>query len=80
MLAEKEIFLAIVTKIWAVAQWALNAAMLANPIGLIIIGIAALIALVVVAIKYWDEWGVPEGINYGPHAYSGIDEKGKRIM
>jgi len=30
--------------------------------------------------KYWDEWGVPEGINYGPHAASGIDEKGKRIM
>ncbi len=30
--------------------------------------------------KYWTEWGVPEGINYGPHAYSGIDEKGKRIM
>ena len=30
--------------------------------------------------KYWTEWGVPEGINYGPHAYSGIDENGKRIM
>jgi len=30
--------------------------------------------------KYWNEWGVPEGINYGPHAYSGIDEKGKKIM
>lgn len=30
--------------------------------------------------KYWNDWGVPEGINYGPHAYSGIDEKGKRIM
>ncbi|WP_282135249.1 sulfatase [Seonamhaeicola maritimus] len=30
--------------------------------------------------SYWDEWGVPEGINYGPHAYSGIDENGKRIM
>lgn len=30
--------------------------------------------------EYWDEWGVPEGINYGPHAYSGIDENGKRIM
>ena len=30
--------------------------------------------------QYWDEWGVPEGINYGPHAYSGIDENGKRIM
>jgi len=21
--------------------------------------------------KYWDEWGVPERINYGPHAYNG---------
>lgn len=30
--------------------------------------------------KYWTEWGVPEGINYGPHAYSGVDENGKRIM
>ncbi|WP_438988678.1 sulfatase [Polaribacter sp.] len=30
--------------------------------------------------NYWTEWGVPEGINYGPHAYSGVDEKGKRIM
>ena len=30
--------------------------------------------------NYWTEWGVPEGINYGPHAYSGIDENGKRIM
>ena len=29
---------------------------------------------------YWDEWGVPESINYGPHAYSGVDEKGKRLM
>jgi arylsulfatase A-like enzyme len=30
--------------------------------------------------RYWEEWGVPEGINYGPHAYSGIDKNGKRIM
>jgi len=30
--------------------------------------------------RYWDEWGIPEGINYGPHASSGIDENGKRIM
>jgi len=30
--------------------------------------------------KYWSEWGVPTGINYGPHAYSGIDKKGERIM
>ena len=30
--------------------------------------------------SYWDAWGVPEHINYGPHAYSGIDKKGKRLM
>lgn len=30
--------------------------------------------------SYWAEWGIPEGINYGPHAYSGIDRKGARIM
>lgn len=30
--------------------------------------------------SYWTKWGVPEGINYGPHASSGIDENGKRIM
>ena len=30
--------------------------------------------------SYWDAWGVPEHINYGPHAYSGIDKKRKRLM
>lgn len=40
-----------------IAQWQLNIAMDANPIGLIIIAIAALIAVVVSAIKYYDEWG-----------------------
>ncbi len=30
--------------------------------------------------SFWTKWGVAEGINYGPHAYSGIDENGKRIM
>ena len=35
------------TKIWTGVQWLLNAAMDANPIGLIIIGIAALVAAVV---------------------------------
>lgn len=37
------------------AQWALNAAMTANPIGLVIVGIAALIAIGVVLYNYWDE-------------------------
>lgn len=39
------------------AQWLLNAAMAANPIGLVIAAIIALIALVVAAIKYYDTWG-----------------------
>ena len=37
------------------AQWAWNAAMAANPIGLVIAGIAALIAVGVVLYNYWDE-------------------------
>lgn len=36
---------------WAAAQWALNVAMSANPIGLVILAIAGLIALVVLAWK-----------------------------
>ena len=38
---------ALVTKGWTAAQWLLNVAMNANPIGLVITGIAALIAIVV---------------------------------
>jgi TP901 family phage tail tape measure protein len=38
-------------KAWAVAQWLLNAAMSANPIGLIIIGLVALAAGLVLAYK-----------------------------
>lgn len=41
--------------IWTAAQWALNAAMAANPIGLIIIGIAALITGIVLLITNWKE-------------------------
>jgi hypothetical protein len=36
------------------AQWAWDAAMDANPIGLIVIGIAALIAIIVLLVKHWD--------------------------
>lgn len=35
------------TKVWAATQWLLNAALNANPIGLIIAGVAALIAVIV---------------------------------
>lgn len=40
------------TKIWAGVQWLLNAAMSANPIGLIVIAIVALIAGIVLAYKH----------------------------
>ncbi|MFE9684452.1 peptidoglycan DD-metalloendopeptidase family protein [Streptomyces sp. NPDC006285] len=39
----------IAVKLWAIAQWALNAAMQANPIGLVIIAVVALVAAVVLA-------------------------------
>lgn len=39
------------TKIMAAAQWVLNAAMTANPIGLVVVAIAALVAAFVIAYK-----------------------------
>ncbi len=36
------------------AQWALNVAMTANPIGLIVVGIGALIGVAYTLIKYWE--------------------------
>lgn len=48
------------------AQWLWNAAMLANPIGLIALGIAALIALVVLIIAKWNEWGAALSLFLGP--------------
>lgn len=49
-----QIAFAAAAKIMAAAQWALNAAMSANPIGLVIAGIAALIAIGVLLYKNWD--------------------------
>lgn len=40
--------------VWAAAQWVLNVAMAANPIGLVIIAISALIAIVALIITYWE--------------------------
>ena len=42
------------TVAWTAVQWLLNAAMTANPIGLIVAGIAALIAAIVLLVKNWD--------------------------
>ena len=42
------------TWLWTAAQWVLNVALTANPIGLIIVGIAALIAIIIaVALVIW---------------------------
>lgn len=46
---------AAVTKTVTAAQWLLNAALLANPIGLVIAAIAALIAIGVLLYKNWDK-------------------------
>ena len=53
----KEKAVAIVTKIWSGAQAILNAIMTANPIGLIIAGIAALIGLIVMLCTRITGWG-----------------------
>ncbi|HXP52169.1 MAG TPA: phage tail tape measure protein [Bacteroidia bacterium] len=61
-LAAQRIVLGTVTA----AQWLWNAAMLANPIGLIIIGIAALIGYIIIVVKKWNEWGAAISIISGP--------------
>lgn len=47
-------------------QWAWNAALLANPIGLIIAAIAATIALIVIVVQKWDSWGAALAVFMGP--------------
>ena len=47
-----QVAVAAATKVWAAVQWLLDAAMDANPIGLIIIAIAALVAGVIFAYKH----------------------------
>lgn len=56
----------VTTKLMTAAQWAWNAAMTANPIGLIVVAIIALIALLVVATKNWNTWGAALAIFLGP--------------
>ena len=54
------------TYAWTAAQWVLNVALTANPIGIIIVAIAALIALVIAIIVKWDEWGAALSLFLGP--------------
>lgn len=49
-----------------IAQWNLNAAMDANPIGAIVLAITALIAVVTAIVVYYDEWGAAVSLLIGP--------------
>lgn len=45
-----------VTKVWTATQWLLNVALTANPIGLVIVAVAALVAAIVIAYKHSDKF------------------------
>lgn len=49
--------ISLATGAWTAAQWLLNVAMTANPVGLIIAGVVALIALIAFLIIKIDGWG-----------------------
>lgn len=55
-----------ITNLATMAQTGLNAAMTANPIGAMIVAILALIALVIVIIAKYDEWGAALSLILGP--------------
>ncbi len=57
---------AVWTSILTAKQWLLNIALNANPIGLIVIGILALIAVVTAIILKYDEWGASLTFLLGP--------------
>lgn len=42
--------------LWQGAIWLVNAALLANPMVWIVVGVLALVAVIVAAVHYWDEW------------------------
>jgi TP901 family phage tail tape measure protein len=57
---------AIAARVVTAAQWAWNIAMSANPIGLIIIGVAALIGLITIIVRKWNDWGAALSVFLGP--------------
>ena len=69
MLKTSNIALAISTKMATAAQWLLNIALNANPIGVVILAIGALIALVAVCIKNYEKWGAAVLMLTGPFGY-----------
>ncbi|HHC7130610.1 TPA: phage tail tape measure protein [Vibrio parahaemolyticus] len=49
--------MAAATAVWTAAQWALNVALNANPIGLVVMAVMALIGVVALIVKYWEPLG-----------------------
>ena len=60
------------SKVWAATQWALNAALAANPIGLVVVAIAALAVALVVAYKRSETFRAAVDV-----AFHGIASAGK---
>lgn len=54
------------TGAWTIAQYGLNVALSANPIGVIVLAIAALIAIIATVINYYDQWGAAATLLLGP--------------
>ena len=52
--------------LWTKAQILINIVMSANPIGLVIVAIAALIGFIVAIIQKWNEWGAAMALLLGP--------------
>lgn len=46
-----------IVKAWIAVQTVINAVLTANPIGVVVMAIAAMIAVIAVCIEKWDEWG-----------------------
>ena len=55
-----------IVKIWQAVQTVMNIILTANPIGLIIVAVAALIGLIATVIAKWDEWGAAIAVFMGP--------------
>lgn len=50
--AAQQLVVSAATKVWAAVQWVLNAALTANPIGLVVVAIGLLIAIIILAWKH----------------------------
>ena len=66
LLTNKEKIHSAWTCVLTAKQWLLNIALNANPIGLVVLGIAALVAIVTVVTAKYDEWGASLALLLGP--------------